>query len=178
MGDLERPDDVEAYDLGEPAPTLPPVERFAPASGATPLSESRDGTDAVPASPLHLCPVCAYNLTGLTSRRCPECGKPFTLSEARRRGGEMTAEAQEDYRVLRGERVRLVLGTVMFLIGYLAPIVYNNTPLRKWVMTVLVGTMFSLIVMYKVFLQKGWDHAMMIAGLLSIVIGAMILSVG
>jgi hypothetical protein len=28
-----------------------------------------------------LCPVCAYNLTGLNTTRCPECGRPFTIDE-------------------------------------------------------------------------------------------------
>jgi len=29
------------------------------------------------------CPGCAYNLRGLTLLRCPECGRPFTLSQVR-----------------------------------------------------------------------------------------------
>ena len=28
-----------------------------------------------------LCPTCGYNLTGLTSTRCPECGATFTLEQ-------------------------------------------------------------------------------------------------
>jgi peptidoglycan/LPS O-acetylase OafA/YrhL len=28
-----------------------------------------------------VCPVCGYNLTGLTATRCPECGKQFTIDE-------------------------------------------------------------------------------------------------
>jgi hypothetical protein len=28
-----------------------------------------------------VCPTCGYNLTGLTSTRCPECGTQFTLDE-------------------------------------------------------------------------------------------------
>lgn len=35
----------------------------------------RGGQEAI------VCPVCGYNLTGLTSTRCPECGKQFTLDE-------------------------------------------------------------------------------------------------
>jgi hypothetical protein len=27
------------------------------------------------------CPICGYNLTGLTESRCPECGSKFTLDE-------------------------------------------------------------------------------------------------
>ena len=40
------------------------LERFAAA-----------GTDTV------VCPICAYNLTGLHKCRCPECGSPFTLDQ-------------------------------------------------------------------------------------------------
>jgi hypothetical protein len=28
------------------------------------------------------CPHCGYNLTALTSSRCPECGTPFALADA------------------------------------------------------------------------------------------------
>lgn len=27
------------------------------------------------------CPRCGYNMTGLTTSRCPECGCPFTLTD-------------------------------------------------------------------------------------------------
>lgn len=30
------------------------------------------------------CMQCDYNLTGLTTRRCPECGTPFDVTELRR----------------------------------------------------------------------------------------------
>ena len=31
------------------------------------------------------CPICGYNLTGLSSARCPECGSAFTIDELVRR---------------------------------------------------------------------------------------------
>ncbi|HPZ99264.1 MAG TPA: hypothetical protein PLT93_14100, partial [Phycisphaerae bacterium] len=31
------------------------------------------------------CRKCAYNLTGLSEQRCPECGTPFTWREVRQR---------------------------------------------------------------------------------------------
>lgn len=38
--------------------------------------------DALPVPDLGLsCPRCGYPLAGLTEHRCPECGRPFTLSE-------------------------------------------------------------------------------------------------
>jgi hypothetical protein len=33
------------------------------------------------ASTTILCPVCGYNLTGLDTTRCPECGRHFTIDE-------------------------------------------------------------------------------------------------
>jgi DNA-directed RNA polymerase subunit RPC12/RpoP len=41
-----------------------------------------------------VCPACGYNLTGLQTPRCPECGKQYTLDELlaaqpNRGGGEL-----------------------------------------------------------------------------------------
>jgi uncharacterized paraquat-inducible protein A len=44
-----------------------PAERTARLSGA--------GANAI------VCPTCGYNLTGLKSTRCPECGSEFTLDQ-------------------------------------------------------------------------------------------------
>src|SRR5262249_28335642 len=40
-------------------------------------------------------PNCDYNLAGLTTRRCPECGRDFTLTEALRHGHCMESSAIE-----------------------------------------------------------------------------------
>ena len=45
--------------------------------------------------PVLACPLCGYNLAGLTAARCPECGASFTLEQivlARPRGGAQPAE--------------------------------------------------------------------------------------
>ena len=45
--------------------------------------------------PVIACPLCGYNLTGLTEARCPECGGSFTLELivlARPRAGAQPAE--------------------------------------------------------------------------------------
>jgi hypothetical protein len=31
--------------------------------------------------PVIACPLCGYNLAGLTEARCPECGAAFTLEQ-------------------------------------------------------------------------------------------------
>ena len=45
--------------------------------------------------PVLACPLCGYNLAGLTEARCPECGASFTLEQlvlARPRPGPQSAE--------------------------------------------------------------------------------------
>ena len=45
--------------------------------------------------PVIACPLCEYNLAGLTEARCPECGGSFTLEQvvlARPRAGTQAAE--------------------------------------------------------------------------------------
>ena len=45
--------------------------------------------------PVLACPLCGYNLAGLTEARCPECGSSFTLEQivlARPRAGTQAAE--------------------------------------------------------------------------------------
>jgi peptidoglycan/LPS O-acetylase OafA/YrhL len=45
--------------------------------------------------PVLACPLCGYNLAGLTEARCPECGGSFTLEQivlARPRSGAQPAE--------------------------------------------------------------------------------------
>ena len=45
--------------------------------------------------PVLACPLCGYNLAGLTEARCPECGATFTLEQivlARPRAGAQPAE--------------------------------------------------------------------------------------
>ncbi len=42
------------------------------------------------------CPVCGYNLTGLSEPRCPECGTKYTLSELFARQPRRAMAAQDD----------------------------------------------------------------------------------
>ncbi|MFQ5422746.1 MAG: hypothetical protein ACE5F9_02075 [Phycisphaerae bacterium] len=169
MTDVDRPDDVEGYDVHDAKETSRAGDfRYAPAAGSTPLAQSRDPEGPVPSEPPHLCPWCDYNLAGLTARRCPECNKPFTLAEARRRGSEQSEETRQDYRSIRHDRYRLATGTVLFVAGLTGSLTGARfLALRLWVMGTLYGTMAVLVVMYKVFFQKPWSHAMLIMGLLS-----------
>jgi len=85
---MDKPDDDKRRPLIE-------VDQFQPRNVPRHVpSEQRAGESVqaengpVPPNPLHLCPNCDYELTGLMSRRCPECGEEFTLVEARIRAFE------------------------------------------------------------------------------------------
>lgn len=82
-------------------------------------TEAQAGTHAIPPKPLHLCPACDYNLTGLTARRCPECGEPFTLQDARMRGFE-TSEPMKEFarRLTWGKTVLIISWTLIFTAFY------------------------------------------------------------
>lgn len=74
----------------------------------------------VPARPLHLCPCCDYNLTGLRSRRCPECGEPFALPDARRRGFETSDEMKTLIRSTRWADGRKGVGITLVVASFIA----------------------------------------------------------
>jgi len=176
MTDVDRPNDVDGYGVRDAEETSrASAFRYAPAAGSSPLVPSSDPDGPVPSEPPHLCPWCDHNLTGLTARRCPECNKPFTLAEARRRGSEKSEETRQDYRSIRRGQYRLAVGTVLFVVGLAGSVMGARLlALRLWVMCTLYGMMVVLVVMYKVFFQKPWSHAMLIVGLLSVVLCVLI----
>jgi len=179
MTDLDRPDDVDQYDVRNAEETSRAGEfRYAPSAGATPLDEERDAGDPVPEFPLHLCPWCDFNLKGVTSRRCPQCSKAFTLEDALRRASDRSKEAQRDFGVIRGRRITFVVGLTLLAIGYFGPILITPTAVRVWVSSTLTGTMLVTVFMYKVFFQRTWSHAALVAGILAMGIGGLVLLIG
>lgn len=73
----------------------------------------------VPAHPLHLCPNCDYNLTGLRSRRCPECGESFSLGDARGRGFETSDEMKSLLISDRWAEVNKYLGITLIVASFI-----------------------------------------------------------
>lgn len=178
MTDIDRGDDVPEYDVREAEETAGAQEfRYAPASGASPLADRRDAGDPVPEFPVHLCPWCDINLKGLTARRCPQCNKPFTLADAQRRASDRTEEARQDFGVIRNRRIRFVAGVAMLAVGCLGPIAVRPTGVRVWVVSTLEGTMLVTVLMYKVFFQRTWSHAALVAGIFALLLGGLVLLV-
>lgn len=178
MADVDRPDDVEEYDVGDVAGESEDHRfRYARAAGATPLVEDREGSDPIPSVPLHICPICDHALAGLTSRRCPGCGKPFTLADARKRGGDKTEEGRQDYRAIRARRIKFVCGAALLLGSYFGAlnIGVKDIHVRTWVVSTILGTMLVTVLMYKVFFQRPWSHAFLVAGVLAVFLGSLIL---
>ncbi len=121
----------------------------------------------IPNKPQHICPACDYLLTGLTTRRCPECGECFTLRDARIRAMQLTADVQRLRRkALRG-RWLLVVGIVMGVFGILWPWhSYQGTappsalalsPRGYWMLIVTTPVSIAALITKTLFGRKWWE---------------------
>lgn len=76
----------------------------------------------IPRVPAHVCPHCRYHLTGLTTRRCPECGKLFTQREALAAGrGEKPAQEKARRQVPGGQAIVLWLCVLVTALSLYVP---------------------------------------------------------
>lgn len=157
----------------------------------------------IPAKPLPLCPRCDYNLTGLTSRVCPECGKPFTVQEARAHGFKQSKEGrsagyrggERGWRSALAQTVRecaaalaLALGMAMTGLGFFAPIVTANIWPRTGGMLPLGAKIaFKVVIAMTVMIPVdaviagvgarrgyGWTAILLVTGVLTVVISSLI----
>lgn len=135
----------------------------------------------VPEKPPHACPNCDYNLTGLTSRRCPECGEEFTLHEARLRANEIGEYGKEMRAIRRKDMVFVVLGIATGVIGLLIPFWFppldpvNPGSLWPWISALpcffALGILLIGVVRYKT--DWRWPHAIFAGGILALMNGLM-----
>jgi hypothetical protein len=142
--------------------------------------ESGAGHIPVPAEPLHLCPTCDYNLTGLTARRCPECGEPFTMADARDRGVEKSIGFNRYFSTDRYERLKYRLGWALLFAGFFLPVLLMRPAGRTaWTqrgggLIFLMPIFLAFACFYKVIRDRTWGDAILVAGLGSALLGAAI----
>lgn len=140
--------------------------------------------EPVPARPLHLCPNCDYNLTGLIERRCPECGEPFDLADARFRGFE---RSEDGARVRRWEKLDWVkrgLGVAMIILGFWCPTIADavfasgsnvlSTTAKTWLMMFMVAPGDVAFAMVALYLELGWTRTLLTLGVATMVAGLLV----
>ncbi|MBI5763351.1 MAG: hypothetical protein HZA51_07495 [Planctomycetes bacterium] len=146
---------------------IPEADRAALAEAGLPESSP------IPEKPLHVCPNCDYNLTGLASRRCPECGEEFTLHEARMCGVEMSAPIQRMLRRERFEQIKAYVGSAAIVLsvwwqnvrpGSVSGWLGLQLSPRGTVMLALMPMLFVIIWGYKTVWDRSWSDAIFLAG--------------
>ena len=161
------------------------IELEPAASTAGAISEAGPATvlpekEPIPQRPLHLCPTCDYNLTGLISRRCPECGEPFTIPDARQRGFELSEGGRELRRWLRADRAILVLGVFLLVFGIICPCIYRDPlagtlqfapTLRTWAIWLGLVPLSGVMLMVNVYCEQSWSHALLEIGVVATIVG-------
>lgn len=165
-----------------PADDLPPGNRF---EDRWITSEQRidpaTSDIPVPAAPIHLCPACDYNLTGLTARRCPECGEAFTLAEARNRGVARSMGFRRYFATQHFEQLKLRTGWALLVIGLVLPMVHRGT--TSWWPRLYIGVRGGIILLflpifltiacfYKALRGTTWADAILLVGLAVALFGA------
>ena len=133
---------------------------------------------------MHLCPNCDYNLTGLIERRCPECGEPFDLGEARFRGFELSEGGASLRHWEKLDWVRRGLGVGLIILGFCLPTivgaVFKSTPGllpavgKRWLMLFLVAPGDLMLLMVCWYLDYGWSRILLTVGILTAAAGLLV----
>jgi hypothetical protein len=138
----------------------------------TPAAESHV---PIPERPLHLCPYCEYNLTGLTRWRCPECGEFFTLAEARAAGFSASKTAVHMRRIGHRDRVISAIGFLLLGFAFIAPCVSTNTvsgklqigfTVRSWLVWLVGVPMVVTSILVHLYFGVRWSRLSFVMGLL------------
>ncbi len=163
------------------------IKRHIPESDRAALAEAGlSEASPIPDRPAHVCPTCDYNLTGLTSRRCPECGAEFTLLEARMRGVEVSDSVRRMMRLVRIDQIKTYVGVACIVVSFW----YQNvTPgsVSGWLglqispvgvlMLALMPMMFIIIWGYKHVWDRSWSDAIFLAGAASVALAVFLGSI-
>lgn len=103
-------------------------------------------SDAAPKPPedkqLH-CPKCGYDLTGLSTQQCPECGTPFDLTRLIRESNSGGTQFMS-----RGTVALLLVGPSAMALGLLLGLVSGNESVASSIF--VLSLVFSLIASFLV----------------------------
>lgn len=136
---------------------------------------------SVPNSTNYRCANCDYILAGLTSRRCPECGEPFTINQALMHGLESSTELSVLHSAMRRDSVKFYAGVFMLIAAFMGPNIRGgaslpSTPMsfRGWSMLIF---MFPLLFFTAYVRQSGdhkWSDMILIAGVIALTVGLLL----
>jgi hypothetical protein len=146
------------------------VSRYAAYSAPLPGSHLVD-TGPIPEKPEHRCPKCDYILAGLTSRRCPECGEPYTLLEARMREA-MRSEHLEEVEKYVGLGMLFVSVELQNLLASGAG--WLTLSSRGFLMLVFMIPLSIGVIILKVVREEGWSYACWVAGLVAMIVSGIL----
>lgn len=162
----QEPDD-RSNDPIELEPAIEPTMPRYIVSSASERSKATDTGAAVPDSPLHLCPKCEYDLRGLLSRKCPECGTPFTLAGARRVGLQYLPETKTDLTVAQQEQTRQRIGLALFACALIVPFILSPTNWQLFFSMIRIVIILMFATMYKIWSQQAWHKIIFVAGIIA-----------
>jgi len=162
----------------EPPPSAVVSARGSPDASRPPVREP------VPAKPLHLCPNCDYNLTGLIERRCPECGQPFDMADARFRGFELSEAGESLRRWNRRDWLKRGLGGGLIVLGFCCPSIVNavlgptrgllSPVFRIWLLLFLICPGAISLALVCLYFDWGWTRTLLVVGVVTAVVGLLL----
>lgn len=162
----------------------PLVQGETVTAGESPDRPKTPALEPVPPRPVHHCPNCDYNLTGLTSRRCPECGQPFNLLDARAWGFELSEDGEAVRRWERLDWVKRGLGVAMIILGFWCPTIADavfasgsnvlSTTAKTWLMMFMVAPGDVAFAMVALYLELGWTRTLLTLGVATMVAGLLV----
>jgi hypothetical protein len=127
----------------------------------------------VPNSTSYRCAHCDYILAGLTSRRCPECGEPFTIDEALLHGRESPPDMAILFAAVRRDTFKFYAGVFMLFAGFMAPNIRGGASFKTGPLSfrglIMLIFMIPVLAFTTYFRQSGdvkWCDMIFIAGLI------------
>lgn len=86
-----------------------------------------DRGNTIPNRPGFNCPDCDYDLRGLPDRNCPECGRHFTMSDARLAGLEYDPRAVDDRRAMKAQKRLMPVCIGLVVAAFFSPFVITTS---------------------------------------------------